>query len=88
MAANHHWTYVEVHPTWWINALKQTLHLDYTLTNYIEHSLDASSKAEAAAYVSIKIKDNEYWGVGIHEDIICASIYALISAINNSITKK
>lgn len=70
------------------NALKQTLHLDYTLTNYIEHSLDASSKAEAAAYVSIKIKDNEYWGVGIHEDIICASIYALISAINNSITKK
>ena len=25
MAADHHWTYVRVHPTWWINALKQTL---------------------------------------------------------------
>ncbi len=69
------------------NALKQTLHLDYTLTNYTEHSLDASSQASAAAYVSIKLKDKEYWGTGIHEDIICASIHALISAINNAIKK-
>lgn len=70
------------------NALKQTLHLDYTLTNYTEHSLDSSSKAEAAAYVSIKLKDKEYWGTGIHDDIICASIHALVSAINNSINRK
>ncbi len=70
------------------NALKQTLHLDYTLTNYTEHSLDASSKAEAAAYVSIKYKDKEHWGAGIHDDIICASIHALISAINNCILHK
>lgn len=67
------------------NALKQILHLDYTLTNYTEHSLDSSSKAQAAAYVSIKVKDKEYWGTGIHDDIICASIHALISAINNAI---
>lgn len=66
------------------NALKQILHLDYTLTNYFEHSLDSSSQAQAAAYVSIKIDDKEYWGVGIHDDIIAASIHALISAINNS----
>lgn len=69
------------------NALKQTLHLDYTLTNYFEHSLDSSSKAEAAAYVSIKLKEKEYWGTGIHDDIICASIHALISALNNAINK-
>ena len=69
------------------NALKQTLHLDYTLTNYSEHSLDSSSKAEACAYVSIKLKDKEYWGAGIHDDIICASIHALISALNNAINK-
>ncbi|MBE6137837.1 MAG: 2-isopropylmalate synthase [Erysipelotrichaceae bacterium] len=67
------------------NALKQILHLDYALTNYNEHSLDSSSKAQAAAYVSIKVKDKEYWGTGIHDDIICASIHALISAINNAI---
>jgi len=67
------------------NALKQILHLDYALTNYNKHSLDSSSKAQAAAYVSIKVKDKEYWGTGIHDDIICASIHALISAINNAI---
>lgn len=69
------------------NALRQTLHLDYTLTNYFEHSLDSSSKADAASYVSIKYKDKEYWGAGIHDDIICASIHALVSAINNSLQK-
>lgn len=70
------------------NALKQILHLDYTLTNYNEHSLDSSSKAQAAAYVSIKIKDKEYWGTGINDDIIASSILALISAINNAINNK
>ncbi len=69
------------------NAIKQTLHLDYELTNYMEHSLESSSKSEAAAYVSIKLNDKEYWGTGINEDIICASIHALISAINNSYKK-
>ena len=70
------------------NAIKQTLHLDYELTNYMEHSLDSTSRSEAAAYVSIKIDEKEYWGSGIDDDIICASIHALISAINNKLTKK
>lgn len=65
------------------NALKQILHLDYSLINYFEHSLDSTSQAQAAAYVCIKVDDNEYWGTGIHDDIIAASIHALISAINN-----
>ncbi len=69
------------------NAIKQTLHLDYELTNYMEHSLESTSKSEAAAYVSIKINEKEYWGTGIDDDIICASIHALISAINNSYKK-
>ena len=69
------------------NALKECYNLKYILTNYSEHSLDSTSKSEAAAYVSIKVDDKEYWGVGIHDDIIAASIYALISAINNSILK-
>ena len=70
------------------NALKQILHKNYVLTNYFEHSLDSTSQAEAASYVSIKIDEKEYWGVGIHEDIIASSILALISAINNSIKNK
>ena len=70
------------------NALKECYNLNYTLTNYAEHSLDSTSKAEAAAYVSIETNGKEYWGTGIHEDIICASIYALVSAINNSMNNR
>ena len=70
------------------NALKECYNLNYTLTNYAEHSLDSTSKAEAAAYVSILVDGKEYWGTGIHEDIICASIYALVSAINNSMNRQ
>ena len=70
------------------NALKKAYNLNYTLTNYFEHSLDSTSRAEAAAYVSVKFGEKEYWGTGIHEDIICASIYALVSAINNYFNHK
>ena len=67
------------------NAIKECYKLDYELTNYVEHNLESTSKAEAAAYVSVKYKEKEYWGTGIHDDIICASIYALISALNNAL---
>ena len=70
------------------NAIKECYKLDYELTNYVEHNLESTSKAEAAAYVSVKFKDKEYWGTGIHDDIICASIYALISALNNAINNQ
>ena len=67
------------------NALKECYNLNYELTNYNEHSLESSSKSQAAAYVSIKTDKGEYWGTGIDDDIICASIHALVSAINNSL---
>jgi len=69
------------------NAINQTFHLDYQLINYMEHSLESSSKSEAAAYASISINDKEYWDTGINDDIIYESIHALISAINNSYKK-
>lgn len=64
------------------NALKTCLGLDFDVHHYSEHALDTSSKAEAAAYVAILLEGKEYWGTGVHEDIIAASIYALISALN------
>ena len=51
---------------------------------YNEHALELGSKSQAVAYVGIT-DDHEhiFWGVGIHTDIINASIMALISAVNN-----
>ncbi len=64
------------------NAIKKALGIIFEIDNYIEHALDSKSTSSAASYVSIVLNSKTYWGVGVHEDIICSSIYALISAIN------
>ena len=59
--------------------------LEYNFVTYHEHALESESKSRACAYVAIQKKDGEtVWGVGIHNDIIYASIKALMSAINRA----
>ena len=65
------------------NALKRHSNLDYTISTYEEHALKMGSNSQACAYVAIYGNDgNTYWGVGIDDDIINASVKALISAVN------
>lgn len=65
------------------NAIKKGLGLQYTITTYSEHALTQGSTSKAVAYVCITTSDSKnHWGVGIHDDIIAASIKALFSAIN------
>ncbi len=66
------------------NALKQLpYHFDYTFITYSEHALEADSDSRAASYVAIADSTGKvFWGVGLHEDIILASINALVSALN------
>ena len=66
------------------NALKKQFRLNYDLVVYQEHALEASSSSRAIAYVGIKDKQDQlYWGAGLDQDIIRASINALLTAINN-----
>ncbi len=68
------------------NALKKAIDVDYHIVEYQEHALSKTSQSQAAAYVCIE--DNKtgkiVWGVGIHNDIIEASVKALVSAINRN----
>lgn len=66
------------------NALKKTPYqFDYSLVTYSEHALESSSSSRAAAYICIQdSQENIIWGVGIHKDIILASVNALVSALN------
>ena len=66
------------------NALKMSPYtFDYKFVTYSEHALTAESSSKAAAYVCIEDSDNNvFWGVGTHEDIILASVNALVSALN------
>lgn len=72
------------------NALRNDFLEDYHITTYEEHSLTSKSNSQAAAYICISsdTNDENYWGVGTDNDIINASIKALISAINNMLKDK
>ena len=71
------------------NALKEYTGVNYTLKVYTEHSLQQkNSGSTAVAYVGIEGEDGRmHWGAGSDTDITRASIYALLSAFNNSITE-
>ncbi|PXV86019.1 2-isopropylmalate synthase [Lachnotalea glycerini] len=64
------------------NALKEYFGFEYELADYAEHSLARGSSSKAISYVGITDKENTYWGVGVDDDIIKASVQALITAIN------
>ncbi|MFM1973205.1 MAG: hypothetical protein RLZZ345_289 [Actinomycetota bacterium] len=56
-----------------------------SLLDYVEHTLSASSDAQAAAYVELTIDSKTLWGVGIDGDIATASLKAIISGVNRAI---
>lgn len=64
------------------NAIQQYFGISYELSFYEEHSLTKGSSSKACAYVGIICKGQRYWGVGIDEDIIHASMEALAVAVN------
>ena len=64
------------------NALRQYFGTDYELSDYEEHALTGGSTSKAVTFVGIIYENKKYWGVGFDEDIIKASIDALVSALN------
>lgn len=68
------------------NAIKQHVGIEYSNLTYTEHALSTGSESKAVTYVGITGADGKvYWGAGVHDDIIAASICALISAINRNL---
>ncbi len=64
------------------NALKTFFGISYELSVYEEHAISKGSGSKAAAYVAVSFEEKLYWGVGVDEDIIKASIAALACAVN------
>lgn len=71
-----------------MNALRKGPYkIECDFVTYEEHALESESNSRAAAYVAMSDKNGKtYWGVGIHNDIIYASINALMSTINRGFT--
>ncbi len=61
-----------------------TAGVDMRFLDYAEHALSAGDDAKAAAYVEASIDDRVLWGVGVDENIVTASLRAVISAVNRA----
>ncbi|MGN0700931.1 MAG: 2-isopropylmalate synthase, partial [Oscillospiraceae bacterium] len=66
------------------NAIKNALGIEYHIETFNENALEQTSKSKAASYIGITSANGISWGAGIDTDIITSSLYALVSAINNS----
>ena len=64
------------------NTIKQFFGVSYEVTVYEEHALSHGSSSKAMSYVGITQNGKMYWGAGMDEDIIKASIHALSVAVN------
>jgi 2-isopropylmalate synthase len=58
--------------------------LHVRVLDYAEHALTAGRDAEAAAYLEIEVGELVYWGVGISESIVQASLRGVISGLNRA----
>ena len=67
-----------------VNGIRENFDLQFTLEDFGQNTRSATSKAEAAAYVELKIEDGQrsVFGCGINTSITLAPILAVISALN------
>ena len=68
-----------------IKGMRDEFDLAFRLNDYTEHTRTAGSESEAAAYIELKVPDENgksVFGVGIDTSITLAPIKAVISAIN------
>jgi len=66
-----------------VHGMRQT-GADIRVLDYAEHALSAGGDAVAAAYVECEIAGEIVWGVGIHPNIVMASLRAVVSAANRA----
>ena len=67
-----------------VNGMRENFDLKFTLEDFGQNTRSATSKAEASAYVELKINNGtkSIFGCGIDTSITLAPIIAVISAIN------
>lgn len=65
-----------------INALSIYTGIALSVADYSEHSLQHGSNASAIAYVEIEYPGGKIFGAGINQNIVAASLEAIVSAAN------
>jgi 2-isopropylmalate synthase len=63
----------------------RTLGIDLDVAEYKEHTIGSNKNAKAATYIECTAagSSQRVWGVGIHQDVVQASLIALLSAASS-----
>ncbi|KAL8819831.1 MAG: hypothetical protein Q9191_007649 [Dirinaria sp. TL-2023a] len=66
------------------------LGIDLDVTDYKEHAIGEGRNVKAATYIECTAEGTKerHWGVGIHEDVVQASLTAVLGAASNFISSK
>jgi 2-isopropylmalate synthase len=71
-----------------IDAIVDALGLRFDVLSYEEHSMGSGSDARAVAFVEITTPARAtLFGVGLHENIVTASLMAILSAVNRALQR-
>ncbi|EXJ85498.1 2-isopropylmalate synthase [Capronia coronata CBS 617.96] len=76
-----------------ISSLANALHslgIDLDVADYKEHAIGEGREVKAATYIECTASGSheKVWGVGIHEDVVQASLIALLSAASSFLTSR
>ncbi len=69
-----------------VDAMRRHCGVDIKLVDYHEHAIGAGANATAVSYVEIRTSSgNTVFGVGMHGNIVTASLQAVLSAVNRAL---
>jgi 2-isopropylmalate synthase len=69
------------------HALENLGYKDFKLTDYRQHAIGEGSATQSAAFIQIQLRnERKVWGIGIDANIEFASLKALVSAYNRSLS--
>lgn len=62
--------------------LSECMGLSLEICDYSQHGTLAGASARASAYVALRVGEATRYGAGEHEDVVVASLRAIVSACN------
>jgi 2-isopropylmalate synthase len=65
-----------------VSALEDQCGISVSVRDYHEHAMGHGATTTAAAYVEVELDGDTSWGVGIHPNIVTASLRAVASGVN------
>ena len=70
-----------------VGAMCSVTDLSFHVIDYHEHAAGVGADATAVAYVEVELGDGKHlFGVGMHSNIVTASLRAVLCAVNRALT--